>query len=93
MRSEKHLGGFKYRNRRNVNPLGKKSLLGTIITGIAGIVIKDLTNENSKIKKLFSKVIRPKQIEDINNKKNIIEAEYSVEDNKKITTTSNTNEQ
>ena len=92
MRSEKHLGGFKYRNRRNVNQLGKNSLLGTIITGIAGVVIKDLTNENSKIKKLFSKVIRPKQIEDINNKKNIIEAEYSVEDNKKITATNNTNE-
>ncbi len=93
MRSEKHLGGFKYRNRRNVNQLGKNSLLGTIITGIAGVVIKDLANENSKIKKLFSKVIHPKQIEDIHNKKNIIEAEYSVEDIKKITTTNNTNEQ
>ncbi|OPX30122.1 MAG: hypothetical protein B1H06_00310 [Candidatus Cloacimonas sp. 4484_143] len=83
MRSEKHLGGFKYRNRRNVNQLGKNSLLGTIITGIAGVVIKDLTNENSKIKKLFSKVIHPKQIEDKQGEKKVIEAEYSVINNEK----------
>ena len=83
MRSEKHLGGFKYRNRRNVNQLGKNSLLGTIITGIAGVVIKDLTNENSKIKKLFNKVIHPKQIEDKQGEKKVIEAEYSVINNEK----------
>ena len=77
-----HYGGFKYRNKRNQGHRGRNSFLGTVITAIAGTVIKDLTHENSKIKKLFNNVIHPKQIEDKQNEKKIINAEYSVIDNK-----------
>lgn len=83
MTDEKHYGGFKYRNRRNKSHLGRNSLLGTVITAIAGTVVKDLISENSKIKNLFNKVIRPKQIEDKQEQKEVLDAEYSVEDNEK----------
>ena len=84
MTEGRHYGGFKYRNKRNQSHRGRNSFWGTVITAIAGTVIKDLTNENSKIKKLFNKVIHPKQIEDKQNEKKIINAEYSVIDNKEI---------
>jgi hypothetical protein len=78
MRNGKHLGGFKYRNRRNVNRTERSTLLGTLITAIAGTVVKDLTNENSKIKFLFNKMFHSKQIEDKQKQDDVIEAEYSV---------------
>ncbi|MEA2096892.1 MAG: hypothetical protein U9P73_09410 [Candidatus Cloacimonadota bacterium] len=84
MNEGKHYGGFKYRNKRNISNRGRNSILGTVITAIAGTVVKDLTSENSKIKKLFDKVVHPKQIEDKQNEKKIINAEYSVVDDKKI---------
>lgn len=81
MTEGRHYGGFKYRNKRNQNHRGRNSFIGTVITTITGTVVKDLTSENSKIKKLFDKVIHPKQIEDKQNKKRVINAEYSVIDN------------
>jgi len=78
MTEGRHYGGFKYRNKRNQSHRGRNSILGTVITAIAGTVVKDLTSENSKIKKLFNKVIHPKQIEDKQNEKKVINAEFSV---------------
>ena len=78
MTEGRHYGGFKYRNKRNQSHRGRNSILGTVITAITGTVVKDLTSENSKIKKLFNKVIHPKQIEDKQNEKKVINAEFSV---------------
>ncbi len=80
MIDRKHYSGFKYRNKRNNKNRGRSSFIGSVITAIIGTAIKDLTSENSKIKKLYNKVIHPKQIEDKQNEKKIIEAEYSVVD-------------
>lgn len=76
----KHYSSFKYRNKRNQVHHGRNSFIGTVITAIAGTVVKDLTSENSKIKKLYNKVVHPKQIEEKQNEKKIIDAEYSVVD-------------
>jgi len=81
MADGKHYGGFKYRNKRIQSHRGRNSFIGTVITAIAGTVVKDLTGEDSKIKKLFNKVIHPKQIEDKQNEKKVIYAEFSVVDN------------
>jgi len=81
MADGKHYGGFKYRNKRIQSHRGRNSFIGTVITAIAGTVVKDLTDEDSKIKKLFNKVIHPKQIEDKQNEKKVIYAEFSVVDN------------
>ncbi len=78
MTEGRHYGGFKYRNKRNQSHRGRNSILGTVITTIAGTVVKDLTSENSKIKKLFNKVVHPKQIEDKQSKKEIINAKFSL---------------
>ena len=78
MTEGKHYGGFKYRNKRNQSHRGRNSFIGTVITAIAGTVVKDLTSEDSKIKKLFNKVIHPKQIEEKQNEKKVIDAEFSV---------------
>ena len=82
MADGRHYGGFKFRNKRNQTHRRRNSILGTAITAIAGTVVKDLTGGNSKIMKLFNKVIHSKQIEDKSNKRKIIEAEYSVIDEK-----------
>lgn len=81
MTDGKHYGGFKYRNKRNQSHRGRNSILGMIVTAIAGTVVKDLTNEDSKIKILFNKVIHPKQIENESDKKKIIDADFSLIDN------------
>ena len=78
MTDGKHYGGFKYRNKRIQGHRGRNSFIGTVITAIAGTVVKDLTSENSKIKKLFNKVIHPKQIEEKQREKKVIDAEFSV---------------
>ena len=78
MADGKHYGGFKYRNKRIQSHRGRNSFIGTLITAIAGSVVKDLTGEDSKIKKLFNKVIHPKQIEEKQREKKVIDAEYSV---------------
>ncbi len=82
MTDGRHYGGFKYRNKRSQSHRGRNSFIGTMITAIVGTVVKDLTSEDSKIKKMFNKVIHPKQIEDKQNEKKIINAEYSILDNK-----------
>ena len=76
MRNGKHLGGFKYRNRRNLGSLGRRSVWGAVVTTIAGTLIKDFTSENSKIIHFFKKIVKPQQIED--NQKKVIDADYSV---------------
>ena len=85
MTDGKHYGGYKYRNKRNKSHRGRHSIWGTIITAIAGTVIKDLTSENSKIKKIVKNIIPPKQIEDKDNKKKLINAEYKVINNEQNT--------
>jgi hypothetical protein len=62
MNNGKHQDGFKYRNARDKSHRGRNSLIGTIFTAIAGTAIKDLTSENSKIKKLFKQFSPIKQI-------------------------------
>ena len=62
MNNGKHQDGFKYRNARDKSHRGRNSLIGTIFTAIAGTAIKDLTSENSKIKKLFKQFSPTKQI-------------------------------
>ena len=81
MTDGKHYGGYQYRNRRDKSHRGRNSIWGTIITAIAGTVIKDLTSENSKIKKIVRKIIPPKQIENKLNKEKLINAEYKVINN------------
>jgi hypothetical protein len=83
MNNGKHQDGFKYRNARDKSHRGRNSLIGTIFTAIAGTAIKDLTSENSKIKKLFKQFSPIKQIkgktENKHNKideKEIIDTEY-----------------
>ena len=96
MTEGRHYGGFKYRNKRNQSHRGRNSFIGTVITAIAGTAIKDLTSEDSKIQKLFYKVIHPKQIEDKQREKKTIDAEFSVvneEDTKKNSSRMNTEEQ
>lgn len=78
MKNGKHLGGFKYRNRRTINNLGKNSILGAIVTTIAGSIVKDLTSDNSKIAGFFNKILHPSQIENKTKNKKVIDADYSV---------------
>ncbi len=78
MNDGKHYGGYQYRNKRNNKPTTKKSILGTVITLVAGSVIKDLTSENSKLLKLTNKLFRPIKIED--NKNKIIDVKYKMVD-------------
>ena len=73
--------GFRYRNRRNRSFSSRNSLITTIISGIAGIVIKDITSENSRIKGLLRHVFKPRQLEK-ESEKQMIEAEYSVIEDK-----------
>lgn len=84
MTDGKHYGGFKYRNKRDQGHSGRNSLIGTVLTLVAGTVVKDLTSNDSRIKKLFNKIIQPKQIEEKQREKEVINAEFSVIDNKKI---------
>ena len=84
MTDGKHHGGFKYRNKRDITHHGRNSVIGTVITAIAGTIVKDLTNEDSKIKNLFNKIIRPKQIEEKQDERKVIDTEFSVIENEKI---------
>jgi len=72
----KHRNGYQYRNKRNNSSSSKNSIIGTILSAISGIVIKDLSSQNSRIKSLVSKIIKPKEIEKKPNK--IIEADYEI---------------
>jgi hypothetical protein len=78
MKNGKHNDGFKYRNRRNKSSLGKNSFLGTVITTIVGSIVKDLISDNSKITYFFKKILHPAQIENKQEQKEVIEADYSV---------------
>ena len=78
MNEEKHYGGYKYRNRRNINKFRRNSLLGTLITAIAGTVINDLTSNNSKIKILINKLFPNPQIENKKENRKVLDAEYSI---------------
>ena len=69
------LGGC-FRNRK----LSKGSIWGTIITAIAGAVIKDLSGPNSKIKKLTGKFFKSKQINK-EDKPELIQPEFEVLEN------------
>ncbi|KQC08918.1 MAG: hypothetical protein APR54_04065 [Candidatus Cloacimonas sp. SDB] len=73
-----HFGGYKYRNKRNKSNHFKNSFWSTVITAITGTVIKDLTSNNSKIKQIVNKLYSSKKIEDKQNKKTVINAEYKV---------------
>lgn len=67
MYNEKHVGGFKYRNRR-VGKEGKRSAIW-ILSLLSGAIVKDLRNENSLIKKfvqyLPGKIAGNKEIIDV----------------------------
>lgn len=69
MTEGKHRGGYKYRNRRyksssNNNSGNKKpTFLASLITTIAGAIVKDLTSKDSKIKNLTKKLFKSKKIE------------------------------
>lgn len=68
--------GYRDRNRK----LSKGSIWGTIITAIAGTVIKDLSSPNSKIKKLTRNIFKPKEIEKKDRPK-LIKPEFEVLEN------------
>ncbi|NQV18213.1 MAG: DUF5320 domain-containing protein [Armatimonadetes bacterium] len=57
--------------------ISKGSIWGTIITAIAGAVIKDLSGPNSKIKKLTGNIFKPKQIKE-KDKPKLIQPEFEV---------------
>ena len=84
MNNGNHFGGYKYRNRRDKISGTRNSILGTIFSLVAGTVVKDLSNSDSKIKKIINNFIHPKQIEEKKKKNKIINAEYTIieEDNK-----------
>lgn len=72
----RHFGGFKYRNRRNMNSSRSSLIWSPIFTALAGVIVKDLNSEKSKIKLLTGKLFHPKQIE--KNQHKIIDAEYKI---------------
>ena len=80
MTEGRHIGGYKYRNRRNRTFIGKNHFWEMIITALAGTVIKDLSSSNSKLKKVVNKVIQSKQLE--SKQKQIINAKYSIIENR-----------
>ena len=84
MTEGRHYGGIKYRNKRNQGHRGRNSLIGTVITLIAGAVAKDITSDDSRIKKLFNRIIQSKQIEEKPKEKRVIDAEFSVINNETI---------
>lgn len=77
MKKQNNQQGYRYRNRRNRSFSGRNSLITTIISGIVGVVIKDISSENSKIKGLLQHFFKPKQLESESTKQ-VIETEYSV---------------
>ena len=82
MNDGKHLGGFKYRNRRKFSSCEKHSFLGFIVTAIAGSVLKDLTSGNSRLITFIKKILPPARIEGKQEQKSVIDADYSVIKNK-----------
>jgi len=82
MNDGKHRGGYKYRNKRNGNSKSGNSVIGTIVSAITGIIIKDLANEDSRLKMLFSKIIHPQRIKK-DSKNKIIKGEFEIIENKK----------
>ena len=69
-----------FRNRgggRRISSSG--TIFGTILTAITGVLIKDLTNPNSKIKLLINKFVKSKKI-DYNNtqERKVIQPEYEI---------------
>jgi hypothetical protein len=78
MIEDRHYGGYKYRNKRNKSTHLRNSFWGTVISAIAGTVVKDLTSDNSKIKKLITNTVLSKKITARANSKRIIEAEYKI---------------
>ncbi len=81
MNNGNHFGGYKYRNKRDRGSRTRNSIFGTIISLVAGTIVKDLTSDDSKLKKLVNNFIHPKQIEDTSDKK-VIDAEYKIIENK-----------
>lgn len=82
----KHYGGYKYRNRRNRedssgNPTRRNSVWRSIITALVGTAIKDLTSENSKIKKIAQKIFSPQKLENKQDKRKVLDADYEVVEN------------
>ena len=88
MRDGRHINGFKHRNRRtnftDVNRnQGRNSLIGTIISAFAGLIIKDISSPNSRIKTLTNNIFKSKKIEAKKEKTKIIKPEFEVIENKK----------
>ena len=83
MTEGRHYGGYKYRNKRDQGHRGRNSLISTAITLIAGAVAKDITSDNSRIMKLYNKIMQPQQIEEKQKEKKIIDAEFSVVNDEK----------
>ena len=65
--------GRRDRGRR----IAKGSIWGTIITAIAGAFFKDLSNPNSRIKKITGSFFKPKQINK-EDKPELIQPEFEV---------------
>ena len=59
--------------------LSKGSIWGTIITAIAGAVVKDISSPNSRIKKITGNVFKTKQIKE--DKPKIIKPKYKILEN------------
>lgn len=75
-RAFKHRGGYKYRNRRQMNISKRNTFWTSLITTALGLIIKDITSEQSKLKFITRKLISSKQQK--NNQQTPIETEYEI---------------
>ncbi|MFO7896292.1 MAG: hypothetical protein R6U84_05105 [Candidatus Cloacimonadales bacterium] len=88
MNARREDDGFRYRNRRQRNFSRKNTFWSTAISALAGVVVKDLSSPNSKLKQIADKLIHPKRIE---HKSHPITTEYQILDKEIVEDEKNSN--
>jgi hypothetical protein len=81
MNARRERDGFRYRNRRRRDFSKKSTFWSTAFTALAGVVAKDLSSPQSKLKLIANKLIHPRKIEQ---QSHPIETEYQVLSEKEI---------
>ncbi|MEA1971684.1 MAG: hypothetical protein U9N34_00060 [Candidatus Cloacimonadota bacterium] len=82
MNEGKHYGGYKYRNRRDKKTGSNRgSIVSSLLSVVSGLLVKDLSSNDSKIKKIVSKFFKPKITDKTEKKNKIIKPEYEVLEN------------
>jgi len=84
----RHFGGNKYRNRRIKNNIDNRSRKNTVFSSVSELIInfiiKDISNNNSRIRSFFRKLLQNTKNE-INQKRKVIKAKFTIlNDNQKI---------